>query len=435
GGSFAFAPPIAGIEPGHFEGEVSLQNIHDSGDVTVSSTLPVSYDMTEPILYSVSSTEASLGKYVDISGAGFVGGGEGDTLLLFIGTFTPDRTGIAVDVDLVLTLEFVDGNNVRYVVSESDSIGMLLDVRSETGLFQGVVTPTIAWQDQEVSGDTVPFAFALQAVKQVVFLDFLPSYTESLRHFGMRAVDQMLRERIFAVLQRDFATVNVEMRDERPEDYFLFATVEVGGPDLNGLGLLGYDNTHGKDTGNERLYDRIGGVNALTQQDGYPGFGGIFIGSLLGYSADPAGFTASIEPNEDFDAIFDPFRAERGGAAVLGADLADRIPSLTNGSGCPVAGDRRLQIACAVWALGNMIGSTVSHEIGHSLGLADPFGPDFHNQGDADDRLMDSDRPFEERAELRGKGPSVFCVDEYDYLRAILPTADDYDPNPRPACF
>jgi len=77
----------------------------------------------------------------------------------------------------------------------------------------------------------------------------------------------------------------------------------------------------------------------------------------------------------------------------------------------------------------------VSHEVGHSLGLADPYGQEFHNSGDEENRLMDSDRPFAERAELDGLGPSRFCDEEYAYLRAILPTTEGDDPEPRPVCF
>ena len=50
--------------------------------------------------------------------------------------------------------------------------------------------------------------------------------------------------------------------------------------DPNGLGLFGYDNTPGKDDGNTRLYDKLGGLNAQTQQDGYPGYGGVFLESI-----------------------------------------------------------------------------------------------------------------------------------------------------------
>lgn len=439
-GSFAFAPQIAGIEPGRFEGEVRLQNRHDDETITESEAMARRWDLERPILYGVSTDSASLGQYVAIEGAGFVGGEFGGTLLMFTGAFTEDATGLERPVDVVLLPEFVDGRNVRYVISEDDELGTEFDVRFETGHFEGLITPTIAWQaggfDQEVAGDPTPIQFSILPVKQVVYVEFLPAYVESLRHFGLRALDREIRDRVLEVLARDYATIGVEIRETPPQDFALFAQVEIGGPDPNGLGLLGYDNTPGKDTENQRLYDRIGGVNALTQEDGFPGYGGVFIESLLGYSEDPAGYAEPIEPNESFDAIFDPFRIERGGMPVRSEDLGDGVTTLSGGQSCPAPeDDRRLQIACAVWTLGSVVGSTIAHEIGHSLGLADPYGPAFHNAGDADDRLMDGDRPFEERAELDGQGPSRFCADEYVYLRAILPTADPEDPTPRPPCY
>ena len=45
------------------------------------------------------------------------------------------------------------------------------------------------------------------------------------------------------------------------------------------------------------------------------------------------------------------------------------------------------------------------------------------------------DRPFSERAQLNGDGPGVFCEDEYDYLREILPTNEPADTRERPGCF
>jgi hypothetical protein len=33
-------------------------------------------------------------------------------------------------------------------------------------------------------------------VKQVIYLRFLPSYVESLRHFGLRALDARIRARV-----------------------------------------------------------------------------------------------------------------------------------------------------------------------------------------------------------------------------------------------
>ena len=87
--------------------------------------------------------------------------------------------------------------------------------------------------------------------------------------------------------------------------------------------------------------------------------------------------------------------------------------------------------------MGNLVGGTLSHEIGHSLGLANPYADGFHDAGDAPNRLMDAggDRPFLERAELLGQGPGVFCDDEYAYLRQIMPSNSPPDNSPRPSCF
>jgi hypothetical protein len=434
-GSFAFVPRIAGIEPGRFEGTVTVKNVHETGIVHETATIPCMYDMERPIIFSSPTVEASLGQFIMIEGAGFVGGGEGDTLLLFDGQFMPDAGDTPIPLQVVLLPEFVDGRTVRYVVNEDDIIGQMFDVRYETGVFSGTLTPQTEYGGAAVPGGADPFEFRLTPVKQVVWLNFLPGYRESLRHFGLRAVDHRIRERVVSVIQRDYATINLEVRTERPDDFALYSQVDIAGPDPNGLGLLGYDNTPGKDVENRRLYDRIGGVNALTQQDGYPGYGGVFIESLFGYSEDPKELTQATRYSPPFDLMFDPFRSDRGGAPVMAADLSEDIPKLTGGQGCPtVSGERRHQIACAVWTLGSLIGTTVSHEIGHSLGLADPYGPFFHNTGNAPDRLMDSDRPFEERAEIDGAGPSRFCDEEYDYLRAILPRSEPYDPMPRPPC-
>jgi hypothetical protein len=435
-GTFAFLPRIAGIEPGRFEGTVTVRNVHETGIVHETATIPCQYDLERPIVYPSPTVEASLGQYVVIPGAGFVGDTEGDTLLFFEGQFTPDAGTGPFPLDVVLLPEFVDGHTIRYVVNEDDIIGQMFDVRYETGVLSGTLTPQTEYQGAQVAGAASPIEFRLAPVKQVVWINFLPGYRESLRHFGLRSVDHRIRERVFEVIRRDFETVNLEVRTERPDDFALYSQVDIAGPDPNGLGLLGYDNTPGKDVENRRLYDRIGGVNAVTQEDGFPGYGGVFIESLFGYSEDPKGLTQTTRYSPPFDAMFDPFRPDRGGTPVMAADLSEDIPTLTGGQSCPsVSAERRLRIACAIWTLGNLIGTTVSHEIGHSLGLADPYGPFFHNSGHAPDRLMDSDRPFEERAEIDGAGPSRFCSDEYDYLRAILPSSEPYDPMPRPPCF
>jgi hypothetical protein len=277
-------------------------------------------------------------------------------------------------------------------------------------------------------------------VKQVVWLRFQPTYTESLRKFGLRAVDREIRARVVEVARRDYAGVNVEFRTERPTDFALFSTVDIAGPDLNGLGYFGYDNTPGKDVGNERLHDKIGGLNATTQEDGNPGYGGVFVESLFAFSLHPNGIAEKNDGASTlFDATFDPFRPDMGGAPVLAADVATGIPQRTSGEGCPApASNRPGRISCAVFVLGSLVGTTMTHEVGHSLGLAAPHGDltQYHNRGDAPNRLMDggSSRTFAERAELEGEGPSVFCDEEYEYLREILRTNQAPPSVARPPC-
>lgn len=437
--TFAFSPRIAGIRPGDFEGMVSLRNAHATGVVVDGpEAVTVSYAMipTEIIAAGTSTgTGASLGQYIDIDGGGFLGGDDGLTILRLEGTYTPDGSPEGAPVSLELVPEFVDGRRVRYVINEEDGLGAAIDVRLDSGIFDGTMTPLVSYDVDEVEGPATPLMFAILPVRQVVWVKFQPSYVESLRAFGLRGLDSMIRERILEVLRRDYETINIEFREEEPADFALYATIEIAGPDPNGLGLLGYDNTPGKDINNARLFDRIGGVNALTQDDGFPGFGGVFIESLFAFSTHPP--TGKEQDSSDplFDDIFDPFRPDTG-EPFTSADLTmGQVPKLTSGGGCPT--DERLyQAACAVWVLGSMIGTTVSHENGHSLGLADPLGTRFHNLGDAPNRLMDAGgaRTLPERAELMGEGPAVFCDDEYFYLREILPTSDPDTTIERPYC-
>src|SRR5262249_15711060 len=138
-----------------------------------------------------------------------------------------------------------------------------------------------------------------------------------------------------------------------------------------------------------------------------------------GFSQHPAGVQQLPTPAPLFDRVFDPFRPDQGGLEVTAVDLsAGGIVKVRDGAMCPAA-DRPTQLGCAVFVLGNLIGTTLTHQLGQSLGLANPYSDGYHDAGDQPNRLMDAGgaRPFEERAELMGQGPAVFCADEYDYLR------------------
>ncbi len=435
--TFAFSPKIAGIKPGSFTGKVTVVNKQTSQTPSMATPLDIDYDLVTAQIFSVDPPAASLGQYVFVHGGGFVGG-EANALteLQLSGTFT--KTGMnPAPVSMTLIPEFVEGRLVRYVVDTQDELGQALDLRQDTGQFTGTITPVVTYGSDRVAGVAKSASFAIAPVRQVVYLDFLPGYIETLRDFGLRAVHAKVVERILAVCKEAYRGVNIEFRTEPVTDFAYYEHVELVGVDPNDMGLFGYDNSAGKDNGNLRLFDRLGGVNALTQQDGYAGFGGVFLRSLLGFSKHPGNLAKGV-PGADpvFDKIFDAFRADQGGEPITSGDLGADITPLADGTGCP-ASDRKGKIKCAIFVLGNLVGGTLSHEVGHSLGLANPFAEGFHNAGDGPNRLMDSggDRPFLERAILQGFGPGVFCDDEYAYLRMILPTTAPANDIQRPGCF
>lgn len=439
-GTFTFSPDIVGIGPGRFEGTVRLRNEHAVGGARQSAEHTIAYEILEPAVSAISPV-ASVGQYLEISGGGFVGVEPGAITVVHLdGELRggqPDGPTLAASVSVVPT--FVGGRTLRYALDEDDELGALTrdfdGLRKTDARFEGTLTAVVQYDGHEFSSRPQSIAFDIEPVKQVVWVKFAPSYVEGLSAFGLRALDGAIRDRIFAVLRRDYATANIEFRETEPTDFELYATVEIAGEDPNGLGLLGYDNTHGKDNGNVRLHDRIGGVNAKQQEDGHAGYGGVFVASLFTFSQHPPSAMDSQAPDALFDAIFDPFRPDVGKPVSSLDENEGRIPTLEDGTQCPGA-SREQAAACAVWALGSLVGSTTSHELGHSLGLADPGGLRPHNLGDGVDRIMDEGgaRPFAERAQLQGMGPAVFCDRAYAYLREILPTDEPETTFDRPRC-
>jgi len=434
--AFPFSPKIAGIKAGQFVGTVTVVNKQTAQAEVAAAPIATTYTLVTSQIFSVDPPAASLGQYVFVHGGGFLGGEASSvTQIELAGTFNKTGSNPA-PITMYLIPEWVEGKLVRYVLNTDDTLGHALDLRHDTGHFTGTMTPIVSYGADTVRGVGLGVAFDIAPVKQVVYLHFQPSYVEELRDFGMRAVDGKIRDRIVKVCNRAYEGVNIEFRQAPITDFALSENVELVGVDPNNMGLFGYDNSPGKDNGNLRLYDQLGGVNATTQDDGYPGYGGVFVRSLMGFSKHPGGF-GEVTPGADdgFDQIFDPFRGDQGGSPVVANDLVGvTVPA--DGSACP-GGARANQIGCAVFVMGNLVGGTLAHEIGHSLGLANPYADGFHDAGDAPNRLMDAggDRPYLERAELGGQGPGVFCDDEFDYLRMVMPSSVAPPAITRPGCF
>jgi len=414
---FEYSPRIAGIVPGVFTGSLVVENRHAAGPIESSDPLSVEFTLGRSLITGISPANPTLGSIVTLTGAGFIGGAADQTLTVRLdGTVTPHGGSPAAVSGLELVPRYLDGGRAEYVVVPVNAGGTLVaaDFGFAWGMFRGTATPVLRYGAERVEGLGMPVDIVLGPTKQVVFVSFQAAFSDALRPFGLRAVEAEVRAQALDKFRRTYAGVNVDVRDREPADYYPggYAVVEIGGPDPNGRGLFGYDNTPGKDVGNLRLHDRIGGANAEVQEDGYPGFGGVFVESFLCWSSHPpAGLICPDGVGDpEFDRLFDPVRARE----VVAGEYPDG-PDAT----------RTAQIAAAVRALGNLVGETAAHEFGHSLGLGMPYGPRdvVHHEPPADGCLMDagSYRPFAERAELPGTTPGTWCGDERAYLNEILP--------------
>ena len=401
---------LGGALPGEYVGTVRLESEVPNRDPQSTEALATTLRFQPPAVLAIEPEAAPLEHLVFIRGGGFLGGSADElTLIRLSGSFS-DASGASRSIAQELVPEWRSGETLAWVLDSEVSDGVLTSpvFGSGEGRFVGEVTPVTLFEGAELEGSAAPIDLELSPVEQVVWLRFVPGFYDSLPRFGLGAaagtIEAMVAERIEGI----FGAWRVEVRTSQPEDVAPagYATVEIGGPDPNGLGLFGYDNTPGKDVGNLRLFDAIGGANAETQEDGYPGYGGVFVESMLMWSEHPdIPGDLGADPDPLFDAIFDPVRE-------------------TPATAGEVAGGGRPEVARALEALAAVIGETAAHELGHSFGLAEPYGSatTFHNPGDEAGCLMDSgaNRPFGERAAQPGFAATRLCGDSATYLDAIL---------------
>ena len=408
-------PDVLGILPGRFSGRLRVLNVADGAPEGVASApITVELPLLPPMVTGVSPLSASRGQWIRVQGRGFVAADgllQAAMVLVLEGAFTP-RGGqpLALTGPRALTLIpdlQVDNTWVSTVLRVGrDGSGQLTGLGLIAGRFEGTISPWVFLGPDLVKGTALPLTFEVLPQKQVVFLRELPGFDDALSEFGLLAEKDAVKQRISEVVARDYAGIHIVFSWDEPEDFAEFMIVEIAGRDPNGTGLFGLDNTAGKDVGNLRFNDIIGGYNADTQADGYSAYGGIFPAEFMNLSARLGDNPLS---SQRFDDIFGPV------APALGGTPAQRDEA--GGSG-----QRAADIREAVRVYGNLVGSTISHEVGHSLGLADLDGQ-FHNVGDNPGWLMDSGqyRSFEERGEVDGQGPSFFEPASLGYLQAILP--------------
>jgi len=411
---------VGGLTEGRFDGTIQLKQVLNGGSTAESALVDVVFDFQPPTIFWVAPMDPALGQIVTVAGGGFVGTGNDThetTIFRIEGTVT-DRSGaetaFASEEVIATPRTHAEADfGVEVEVREEQLISSLFGV--DRGRFVGTITPVTLSGSDELEGAPFSLTMDIDGMTQVVVVSFLPGFYDSLRHFGLSSASGAVTDTALGRMRSIWADYRVEFVSEPPAGFMdtAYSRLEVGGPDPNGLGLLGYDNTPGKDVGNLRLHDTIGGANAETQADRFPGFGGVFIESFLYWSSEPglSGARPFGAPPADplFDEVFGPVRSQ---AATL--EEAEGRGSAT----------RNEQVARAVHALGSMVGETSAHEVGHSLGLAQPNGSSdaYHTPIPGDGCLMDngSERPLGERMDEPGFSQARFCYDEPDYLQEIL---------------
>jgi hypothetical protein len=423
-GTVHFLPGTFGLKPGVFRGTITPRNDHDLAVLVEGTTVTTTIEQLPSRLEGFTPPSGSRGEIVKMVGRGFIpadAGASRSMYLLVEGTFRSAEGTVQVlegDSALRIVPDLVPSHDeaeiiLRSQVVENEGRRELVGLTANPGTFQGAMTPVFVDSVSTVMGESWTGSFTVEPTRQIVYVKFLSGFSESLDDFGLRNVELEVRQRIFQVLERDYQGINITFVDERPEEFAEFSIIEVGGRDPNGADLLGLDNTAGKDVGNIRLDDIIGGENADSGELGYFVYGGVFVHSFRLFSP-----TLEIEnelSSATFDTVFSPFMGELGGTQVTATEWP--------------GGPRTANVDEAIRVMGNLIGNTVCHEIGHSLGLAhfpeDLQGPTnfFHNDGDEPNVIMDSGvyRPFSERAEVDGGGPQSFNEANRRYLELILP--------------
>ena len=418
-GIFYLRPSLFTLDPGTFRGQLQLVTRTPDDARRFSAPLTdVTLHQTGPVLDRISPRRAARGQIVSMFGHGLLpndGAAQTASIVVAEGMFYPHDGSDPLPLRGPNAFEFVpevwlDNREARVVLrtrinpitGELDGLGAI------PGRFDGTFTLVVMAGLAQIEAPPLPVEFYIEPPTQAVNLRYLPGFGAGLAQFGLEGAEVDVRRRILDVCRRDYAGLRVEFSEVPPPDWAEFVTVEIGGRDPNGLGLFGLDNTPTKDEGNIVLDELLGGRNAETEAAGDLPYGGVFVESFLALS--PTHPDATYIASPWFDTIYAPL------SPALSGDAAEPYRP-----GDPLSPDRAERVRVASFALGSLVGSTITHEVGHALGLAAVQG-DVHNPFDTDGGLMDrgEDRPFLERAELNGSPPAAFIGPNRAYLEALF---------------
>lgn len=291
-----------------------------------------------------------------------------------------------------------------FAIAHSEFWQQALGVTDPGGLrFVGDVMLRVEGTQSDWMGPRQSIDWHVAATRQRIAVVPGPGWSAALDAVGLlhgrAAVETQIRLR----LQQLFVglRVDVSVGEQVPWPGEVLR-VHLLGSDPSGLGLLGADNTQGKDSGNVVLDEDLGGFSAAAWSTGQVPWGGVFASEFLGFSSvlHPERAAATAQ----FEQIFGPWSPALGGRRALPTDVAVSGPAYP-----------------AVLAWANMIAETCAHEAGHALGLAAGGDPP-HHAGDHPGWIMDAGaaRPFAERAGLPGAAPSSWGPVDAAYLSALL---------------
>lgn len=434
---YVHTPELFGLRTGEFQGTLTPRNLHRAGATRDGAALPIAVVILQSSLAALAPAQASRQQKIRLGGHGFfesVSDGVATELRLE-GSFTPDA-GAAHSMTLDLPVKVDAPDAATWVLAPQILEDQLVGFGAQTGRFTGKITPVLSMGAKELRGQSWQGTFRVLPTRQVVWLKFTQNFTNALHeNFGLRNVDRQVKDRVFEVARRDYAGFNIEFREEKPTDFAHYTVLELIGDDPNEVDLFGLDNTDGKDLGNLRLNDYVGGANAEQVENGAFAYGGVFVASFLRFSPNVCrkekdGIRVFVACNDGnklpiktprFDEIFGAF------APLLGGSEA-RLDELEGGP-------RSAKLQEAIRVLGNLAGNTCVHELGHSLGLAQEIGTDeFHNAGDTAGLIMNPGgaRPFAERAETSDSYQGYpdplphaeWAPGDRAYLEEILPVVE-----------